>query len=143
MDIRDERERFVRGKARDSVEMASLGDVASEWEAAAQAHAARRRPGAADRASLRDERKAHKRKVKAEQRERRDGAVTATLPAGLASAQGRAAPGSSHKPRRPSAREHRAAAKPDAWEATIERLQAEFGEDLCGLSGLVLAGPMH
>ena len=60
------------------------------------------------------------------------------LPASL-SLGGRAAPGSAHKPKRLSVREQRAAARPSAWEAVLSRLEAEFGEDLCGLSGLVLA----
>ena len=112
-------------------------DLAGEWEAAAAVHTAQRKPGSKQRAQQRDERKAHKRKVKTEQRERRQSAEAGVLPSGLVAP--RAAAGSSgHKPKRVSASEHRAAASHGATRV-IERLEAEFGEDLCGLSGLVLA----
>lgn len=117
----------------------ALDSVASEWDAAARSHAARRRPDAVVRAEQKAEQKAHKRRVKAEQRERRERQMGALLPASCASPRGVAAPGSSHKPRRPSARDHRVAAQPDAWERTLEALEATFGEGLAGLSGLVLA----
>ena len=116
----------------------SAGAVAAAWDAAAAEHTAHRRPGQAQRAAQRDERKAHKRRVKAEQRERRAAATTAALPASMSGTAGRAVPGSRHKPKRCSAREHREARATSGWEATLERLEAEFGEDLCGLSGLVL-----
>jgi len=124
----------------------SPDSVVHEWEAAAAAHSARRElrnPGAALRHQMRDERKVNKRKVKAEQRERREKAASAALPASLSLSSPRAAApaGSSHKPKRPSTRDHRRAAQPagGGWEATLRRLEDEFGEDLAGLSGLVLA----
>ena len=113
-------------------------DVAQAWEEVAASHAAQRRLGAEERAKLREERKAHKKKIKGAQRAAREGALVAVLPAAYASPR-TAAPGSSHKPRRASAREHRVSAQVDAWVAQLETLEAEFGVDLCGLSGLALA----
>ena len=112
-----------------------------EWEAAAAAHRAQsenRRPGAAQSKVDRDERKANKRKVKAAQRERREKVEVAVLPSSFGSPRGPQS-GSQHKPKRTSVREHREKSRPNAWEAAIERLEGEFGTDLCGLSGLVLA----
>ena len=116
-------------------------ELSRAWDAAAADHTAnaeRRRPGGAQSKAERDEKKAHKRKVKAAQRERREKAESAVLPARFASSRG-PAPGSQHKPKRTSIREHREKARPNEWEVALERLEAEFGADLCGLSGLVLA----
>lgn len=108
---------------------------ASVCEAAEADRAARRTPGQTARAALRDERKAHKRKVKMEQREKRERATVA-LPASCGTA--RATP-LCHRPKRVSAREHRVARAASGWEADLERLEVIFGDDLCGLSGLALA----
>ena len=88
------------------------------------------------------------REVKAANRKKREGYPPSALPALHASPRG-VAPGSSHKPRRPSAREHRTAAGVhsshtgvaplSAWERQYRGLEEVFGADLGGLSGLVLA----
>ena len=120
-------------------------DVAGAWDAAAAEHTARRDAASARKAAQREAQKeaqkAHKRAVKAATRAKRDGALAGQqMPRSLASASSpRAAPGSSHKPRRASAREHRTASHPDAWEREFAALEDVFGADLGGLSGLVLA----
>jgi hypothetical protein len=122
---------------------AASDDTAALWEHAAAAHTARRRPGTAERALQRDAQKAHKRKVKAEQRARRECSQVASR---LGSQNGTRSAGrvggasSSHKPKRTSARVHRTAARPDAWETEMQRLEEHFGPLLCGLSGLILVG---
>ena len=120
-------------------EAASLDSISRSWEESAAQHSARRPSGVAERKKERDEKKAHKKKVKAEQRERRETRELHSLPAGIASARGDRRPGSSHKPKRPSAHEHRSAAQPTRWELSLRKLEEDLGADLCGLSGLVLA----
>ena len=121
-------------------------DVCSEWEAAAALHRAKRAPGVEAAKRARDEKKMHKRKVKAEQREKREKATVGAMPAGFVM---RGSPPSSsssphhhhshsHKAKRPTHSKHRQERSSGEWEAALERLEAEFGEDLCGLSGLCL-----
>ena len=99
----------------------------------------------------RDEKKMHKRKVKAEQREKREKATVGAMPAGFVM---RGSPPSSssssphhhhshsHKAKRPTHSKHRQERSSGEWEAALERLEAEFGEDLCGLSGLCLVASL-
>ena len=128
------------------VEAPSVDDAAAAWDAAAAAHAATRTPKQMARAAAKDERKAHKKSAKAAQRAKRGGAAASPaalpLPAGLSVARGGGfvgTAGSSHKPKRASARARRETRAASDWEAAIGKLEAQFGEDLCGLSGLVLA----
>jgi len=120
-------------------EAASPASISRSWEEAAAEHAAtaeRLRPGDAQRKKERDEKKAHKRRVKAEQRERREVRELTAIPASVVASR---RPGSAHKPKRPSVHEHRAAAQPTRWEQSLRRLEEVLGDDLCGLSGLELA----
>ena len=85
-----------------------------------------------------------KRRVKAEQKVKREAGLAAALPAGFSSSRdGRGrllASAPLHKPRRTSVSERRACPRPlDGWSAELARLESVLGPDLCGLSGLVLA----
>ena len=113
--------------------------VASQWEQAAAEHSARRRAGAAERALERESKKAHKKKVKAEQRSKRNATTLAVMPSAYTGRDGRRLPGSAHKPKRATHSDHRAAPEPNAWESQLEKLEEVLGVNLCGLSGLVLA----
>ena len=111
-------------------------DISAEWECASLEHKESRRRGAEEKAAQREARKAHKRKVKAAARAQRE--CDPPLPASFRSPRGAGA-GSSHKPKRASAREHRMVAEPDAWERQYAELESLFGPMLSGLSGLSLA----
>ena len=108
--------------------------VVEEWEAAAAEHRARQSSKAAAKAAVkaeaREAAKHHKKKVKAEQRERRQGAAPPSKPM---------SPCNVRAPKRPSARHHRASAGRSEWDEHYAALEQLLGESLAGLSGLVLA----
>mmetsp|Transcript_34572 Transcript_34572/g.72750 ORF Transcript_34572/g.72750 Transcript_34572/m.72750 type:complete len:350 (-) Transcript_34572:661-1710(-) len=81
----------------------------------------------------REEQKAHKRRVKAAQRLKRQGFVCDVAARPLTTAPRNRAP------KRPTARQHREAARPQAWESEYKLLEESFGVGLAGLSGLTLA----
>jgi len=116
-------------------------DVSAAWEVAAMEHKEKRAPSNARKAEQREAQKAHKKAVKAAARAKREGgAAGQPLPRSLSSPRG-AAPGSSHKPKRASAREHRerAVTQLDPWERQYQELELLLGVDLAGLTGLLLA----
>ena len=129
----------------DEAATASVDDGASASASPRGAHD-EPRPGrlgaasaAAQKLEARLQAKQHKRSVKEANRLKRRGEPAAVaLPVALPRSAC-VAPGSSHKPKRVSAREHRQGAALDAWEQQYQMLEAHFGPMLSGLSGLVLA----
>uniref|UniRef100_A0A7S0NV25 F-box domain-containing protein n=1 Tax=Calcidiscus leptoporus TaxID=127549 RepID=A0A7S0NV25_9EUKA len=96
--------------------------------------AGERRGGDMRRAALREEHKERKRRVKAEQRAKRQGATPPS-----AAARPSAAPRAPPRSKRLPVRQHRQCAQPQAWEAQFRQLEERFGTGLAGLSGLSLA----